>query len=166
MVPINGRLLRELLWYQTLATEAARDAGAITTLDTYSIVAYDINTIPVDVADTWGWTMDLDSLSPHDIPMRPLVYPGKDSKVPDYKLHGGQLLVRFDGASVAAASTFIVHTLSPKSPAMAAAAAAVAGQNGVDASVKTAKSGSNRSPQSFGAWARFMAAKQRMAPKS
>ncbi len=165
MIPINGRLVRELLWYQTLATEAARDAGAILTLDTYSIVPYDVNTIPVDIMDTWGWTMDLDTLGAHDIPMRPLIYPGKDAKVPDFKLHGGQLLVRFDGSSVAAASTFIVHTISPKSPAMAASAAATAGQNGIDGEVKTAKGGSVRDARAFGAWGRFMSVKQKMAKR-
>lgn len=164
MVPIMGSLLRELVWYQPISTEAARQAGTVLTLDTFSLIPYDINTIPVDLFNTWGRLDEEVARALDVVPMRALVYPGAPSlaKTTDMKIHGGQLLVRFDGSSVATASRFIVHTLSPKSPAMAASAAATAGQGSIDGSIKTAKAGSDRSSKAFGAWSKFLPVKQRM----
>ena len=88
----------------------------------------------------------------------PLVYSGYESKIPDMKLIGGQLLYRF---SAPAAYTFLTHYISPRSRAMTEQAARRWGYDDVAAVVSVAnKGGSGRDPREWEDFGRFMPAKQ------
>ena len=162
-IPVSGRLLHRLFVY----SPAADGGGATTAITDVTIEPYNFANIPYrDFTDDWLMENEAGcaALSTGNInPVQalkcfPVIFPGNWGKIPTSKLIGGQLLVQFGGA--ATAWTFLVHTITPKSGAMAATAASANGVGAVDSVVKTAGKNSKRDSSDWSEYARFMPGKQ------
>lgn len=162
-VPVSNKLVRSLQMYLLTAPGFANwnsnAAGYLATCEPYGLAS--IQTVQMRRA--YLTEFGHSTFDPvFTGASAPLVFPNKADKIPDMKRIGGNLLVRLD-AGAAAAFSFLLHTIAPKSRAIVEAAAARRGKT-VDAELKLdGTSGDKRNPGRWGDMSRFMAAKQKKA---